>query len=168
MTRVLACAGTHPAHFSLLHRAVAALVEARHEVTWQHGSSLPVPGARNVGLVSHADLTREMLTADLVLTQASPGLVFQAIRLQRPVICIARRKERREHVDDHQVDFAAWLSAEGYAISVEDLTELSESLSRALEYPRALDMSAELALREKHFATDVWALARSLLEGGSQ
>jgi UDP-N-acetylglucosamine transferase subunit ALG13 len=54
--------------------------------------------------------------ADVIITHAGSGALFNAIKSGKKIIAVARLKEYREMVDNHQVELVKKLSGEGYII----------------------------------------------------
>jgi UDP-N-acetylglucosamine transferase subunit ALG13 len=55
-------------------------------------------------------------TADIVITHAGSGAIFNAIKNNKKIIAVARLKKYGEMVDDHQTELVRKLSTEGYII----------------------------------------------------
>lgn len=99
------------------------------EVLWQVGSTdvdhLLNDQSRGLGLekarshVPETDLTEAMRDADVVITHAGVGLATLALANRQCPVVIPRRACRHEHVDDHQRQLAAFLSARGLAVAAE-------------------------------------------------
>lgn len=67
--------------------------------------------------------------ARIVITHATASSVFLAIKFGEKIpIVVPRRKRWREHVDDHQVEFAQFLEERGLAIVVNKTTKLEEAV----------------------------------------
>ena len=80
--------------------------------------------------VSATDMSRWLGWANLSVTQASPGFVFGALERGVWPIVVGRQRSRREHVDDHQVQFAAVLARLGLATAVSEVEDLHDILSQ--------------------------------------
>ncbi len=88
-------------------RAVERLVSIIPEgidVLWQTGDT----DTSGLGIDSHAslptlELTKAMAEADAVITHAGTGSIISALQAGKRPLIIPRRKEFREHVDDHQL-----------------------------------------------------------------
>lgn len=167
MTAVLCCAGTHGDAFHTLRDAAAMLVSAGHVVHWQHGATPRIEGALNCQYLPHNELARAMREADVVITGASPGLAFQAVRAGARLVCLPRRRHFNEHVDDHQVRFAKWLAEEGYAVVVYSADEALEAVhdmgGAAIDSAYSTQAREELLRREHQFAADVLRTARAVV-----
>lgn len=81
--------------------------------------------------------------ADVIITHAGSGALFNAIRLHKKVIAFARLKRYGEHIDDHQLELARKLSEEGYIIDgTHDLPAAWEKLKDFV--PREYDFSSAI------------------------
>jgi UDP-N-acetylglucosamine transferase subunit ALG13 len=98
----------------------------------------------------------QMATAEIAVTQGGPGSVAAARRSGKRPLVVPRRKELREHVNDHQVAFAEHLSRIGAIELAQTRESLFELLSRAMRDPGWLSVAEE---REGHVADTVAAFA---------
>jgi UDP-N-acetylglucosamine transferase subunit ALG13 len=111
---------------------------SRVDLRVQHGTSAPVPGARNVALVSHAELLSWMSEADCVVLHGGPGGMFDALRCGLRPLVVPRRASLGEHVDDHQVAFTRRMAAQGHVIEIRTAEALASHLDAV--QPQARDM----------------------------
>lgn len=80
------------------------------DVLWQIGST----DASGLGIDAHAvlptaDLNRAMAESDVVITHAGAGSAISALRAGKRAVFVPRRKQFKEHIDDHQELLAAEL-----------------------------------------------------------
>ncbi len=131
---VLVSAGTYHLPFERLGQWMEPWI-ARHpdiDVVVQHGTSSPVPGARNVTMVPHGDLMRLYDEADAIVLQGGAGGVMDARSRSRIPILVPRRPDLGEVVDRHQLEFARELAILGAAHTVETAATLHEALTDAV------------------------------------
>jgi UDP-N-acetylglucosamine transferase subunit ALG13 len=109
-------------------------------VRWivQHGSTRPVDGAENVGLLPRDGLLDLLRSADLVLTQGGPGGIMDSRGCGTVPIVVPRLARLDEVVDDHQVAFARQLARGGLVVVAESEPDLHAALDRAVADPAAL------------------------------
>ncbi len=109
-------------------------------VRWivQHGSSRPLDGAENVGLLPRDGLLELLRGADLVLTQGGPGGIMDSRACGTVPIVVPRLARLDEVVDDHQVAFARQLARGGLVVVAESEPDLHAALDRAVSDPAAL------------------------------
>lgn len=133
--RVVVSLGTH--HFPFF-RAVEAVVRCLAaagitNVTWQLGSTPPptaLPG-RVEAMLPADELEAAIAAADLVIGHAGVGLAVTSLAAGTVPVLLPRRRSRREHTDDHQVQLARELDRRGLAVATEVGELTVEHLERA-------------------------------------
>lgn len=167
--RVLVSVGTHEQPFDRLLRAVEGAIAqfSLHEWVVQHGVSRLLEagqsGVRTRAFFSGPEMDEEFQAADLVVSQASPGIVFGALRHGAWPVVLGRRKSSGEHVDDHQVSFARFLADRGLATELTHSDDLVSALAILCKEPaevraeRVQAAAQHINAREKQFRDDVWA-----------
>ncbi len=155
---ILVAVGTHHQPFErLLRAAVDVARETGERVVVQRGCSrLDLPGCE-----VHDELAPERFAALLaevrvVVLHAGSSSFLEARASGRIPIVVPRRPEHGEHVDDHQVRFAASLGQE--AVVVEP-----EALVRAVLDHREPRIAIEPDARSHAFCERFEALAQGLL-----
>ena len=113
--KVLLSVGTHEQPFARMVDVADRLAAAGHDVTIQYGYSRAPELARGFAFASGDELIAAMAGADEVVTHAGPATVLQALDVGRQPIVFPRSRAHGEHVDEHQVEFAAHLGAKGLA-----------------------------------------------------
>lgn len=106
------------------------------DVLVQHGYT-PAPRiARGVVILSPAELNQALADADVAVSHGGPGTIA-AIRGSglQPVV-IPRDPTHGEHVDGHQMRFAAWAGRRGLATVVLTVEELDDAVETALGLER--------------------------------
>ncbi len=106
--------------FPLLVERLLELLPADAEVLWQTGdtdvSGFPIEGRE---AIPERELTAAMAAADLVVAHAGVGAALAAFEVGKCPLLVPRRREREEHIDDHQIQIAAELSRRGIAVFAE-------------------------------------------------
>jgi UDP-N-acetylglucosamine--N-acetylmuramyl-(pentapeptide) pyrophosphoryl-undecaprenol N-acetylglucosamine transferase len=106
--------------FPLLIERLLELLPADAEVLWQTGdtdvSGFPIEGRE---AIPERELTAAMADADLVVAHAGVGAALAAFEVGKCPLLVPRRREREEHIDDHQIQIAAELSRRGIAVFAE-------------------------------------------------
>jgi UDP-N-acetylglucosamine--N-acetylmuramyl-(pentapeptide) pyrophosphoryl-undecaprenol N-acetylglucosamine transferase len=125
--------GTHHFGFPQLLERLQDVLPDKADIVWQIGSSPPPPDIR--GRVERqlpaGELARLIGEADVVVGHAGVGLALTALAAGKVPVLVPRRRSRREHTDDHQVELARELDRMGLAVTAE-VGELSfEHLERA-------------------------------------
>ena len=72
------------------------------------------------------EFSKYMNDARVVITHAGVGTIIAGLNLNKKMIVAARRKEYKEHVNDHQLQILETFSKEGYIIPLEDFSKLEE------------------------------------------
>lgn len=100
---------------------------------WPARAPASLSGAPMLGIT---ELTQLMEVADVVVTHGGPGLIMEARAARHVPIVIPRDPALGEHVDSHQMDFAARLRNEGTIRLVSSLDELREAVRLTREQGR--------------------------------
>ena len=139
----------HP--FDRLARAVDELARANEfgeEFFVQLGTCSYEPQhARFERFLSFGDVCEQVRRASVTVTHAGAGSTLMCIEQGKHPVMVPRRSSYGEHVDEHQLPFAAKLEAGGLAIVVREMTELSAAIAaaRSLSAPAdALGRAREL------------------------
>ena len=120
--QVVVSLGMHSFAFdAAVARLRDVLMEVGAEVLWQLGST-PDPGNLPGEVVSNLpveELQTAVERASIVVGHAGVGLSLMALDAGKVPVLLPRRRRRREHTDDHQVQLARELQRRGLAVSVE-------------------------------------------------
>ncbi len=114
---------------------------ARHldvEILLQRGTTAALvasPNIRSVDMLAYDDLVGAMAGADAVVAQGGPGGILDARSVGHRPIVVPRRHDLGEHVDDHQVRFAAWMAERGSIDVASDEADLAARLDAVLADP---------------------------------
>lgn len=122
---VVAC-GTHHQPFDRLVCAADVLADHFAEtVVVQRGSSrAPAPRCHVVDEVPPTTFVAWLRTARIVVLHAGSSSFLEARSEGRTPILVPRRPEHGEHVDDHQVRFAASVGREAVVAEPTDLVDV--------------------------------------------
>jgi UDP-N-acetylglucosamine transferase subunit ALG13 len=142
---VLAVVGTDVHRFDRLMDWLEGWYAARRDrpaMLVQHGSSRApaIPGA--TAFLEHDRLTDAMARARVVVTHGGPASITEARRHGHVPVVVARDPAYGEHVDDHQLLFAARMAALGVVRLCATAGELAGSLELGLEDPATLTTTA--------------------------
>ena len=88
------------------------------------------PGA---AYLSHEETRERIAGADAIVCHGGPGTIVDCLRSGTMPIVVPRRHSEGEHVDDHQVRFAARLEESAYIKVAHSSAELAELLEAALQ-----------------------------------
>lgn len=109
-------------------------VDAR--VVIQHGASAAPALAEGMPMVGHEEVTRIMHDADVVVCHGGPATIADARAAGHRPLVMPRDPRRGEHVDNHQMLFAARLATAGLVTLVADEIQLVDGLEAAAATPR--------------------------------
>ena len=159
---VFVSVGTHEQGFPRLLSAIAELIEGDRLGTRWRVQTGPIASAfpehvQTQQACTHDEMLENLSWADVMISQASPGNVFTALAMTTQPIVVARQHRLSEHVDDHQMVFARYLSETGLAMNATEAHSIAACLDALrLEEPDA----RAYRLRRSHSAsllrTRIW------------
>lgn len=116
---ILFVTGTHETCFARLVEAAerTALAMAPEEVVAQVGScATTLHHARGVPFLAAHDIAALIRRARIVVTHGGPGTIREVLEVGKVPVVVPRDPALGEHVDDHQVFYAAHLERLGRAV----------------------------------------------------
>lgn len=128
---ILGVVGTHGQPMLRMVGALDAFARdnPQEEVRIQAGPAAhTVRHAHAVDYVGGDTLQEWATAATVVVTHGGPSLLLELVDSGRVPIVMPRERSFREHVDDHQVEFAEFLAARGLVIVVRSAEELRQAL----------------------------------------
>jgi UDP-N-acetylglucosamine transferase subunit ALG13 len=127
--------GTHEAPFDRMLRAVCEL-DLGEQLVVQYGpSAVRCEGAVESEYLPFDEVVDYIREARAVVMHAGVGSVMISLANGKRPIVMARLQRLGEHVDDHQLELARRLEANGLLTLVEDSPALAEALGRGAEPP---------------------------------
>ena len=121
--------GTHEAPFDRMLRAVYDL-QLEEDLVVQHGpSAVRSDRADEVEYLAFDEVVEHIRQARAVFMHAGVGSVMISLANGKRPIVMARRHEFDEHVDDHQVELARRMEANGLVTVVDDSDALATALA---------------------------------------
>lgn len=158
---VFATVGTDQHPFDRLVRWLdrVAAGNAALQCVIQYGTSTPPAFAAGIDYLNHNQLLGWIDRAAVVITHGGPASIIQVRERHGRPIVIPRDPRRGEHVDRHQLDFAAMLArmdAVDVAATSDDLSDLVSDHLRTEPIPTAA-LSGE-PVGVARFANEVNAL----------
>lgn len=125
---IFATVGTHQDGFPRMLAALETLGDDVDLVV-QYGHGRAPSNARVAeAFLPFPSMTAYFDAADVVVTHAGVGSILLAVRHGHRPIVIPRLKRHREHLDDHQVQLAEQLAAQGRVHVVWDERELAAAV----------------------------------------
>lgn len=127
---IFATVGSTDFRFDRMIRALDRL--PGEQLSVQHGPVAPPPGAAEAqSFMEFPEVVEHMEAADTVICHAGAGSILCAFRAGHTPVVVPRLARHSETVDDHQLELARALAADGRVIAVEDLATLSEAVASA-------------------------------------
>jgi UDP-N-acetylglucosamine transferase subunit ALG13 len=127
---IFATVGSTQFPFDRMIRALDRL--PGEQLTVQHGPVSPPPGAAEAqDFMEFPDVVERMEAAEVVICHAGAGSILCAFRAGHTPVVVPRLARYSETVDDHQLELARALAAEGRVIAVEDLATLPAAVASA-------------------------------------
>jgi UDP-N-acetylglucosamine--N-acetylmuramyl-(pentapeptide) pyrophosphoryl-undecaprenol N-acetylglucosamine transferase len=132
--RVVVSLGTHEFPFpALVERLREEVPPGLEDLVWQLGSTAnpgDLPGAV-IKQLPPQGLKEAIRAADVLVGHCGVGLALTALSAGKVPVMVPRRRRRREHTDDHQVELACELDRRGLAVVAEAGELRREHLERA-------------------------------------
>jgi UDP-N-acetylglucosamine transferase subunit ALG13 len=142
--RIFVTLGTiRPYRFDALVDAVLATGLAGDSTVWQLGETTrdDLPGSV-YNYMSSDEFDTSCADADVVITHAGVGTILALLEMGICPVVVPRRRDRHEHVDDHQLQISAHVAEAGVAIVRESGELKAEDVVSALSR-RVAPLSAE-------------------------
>jgi UDP-N-acetylglucosamine transferase subunit ALG13 len=127
--------GTNEARFDRLVRAAAVLAEGERVVLQRGSSRLDAPCTDCRDFMTYQEICDRVREARVVVTHAGVGSICVALQHGKRPIVVPRLKAFGEAVDDHQLQFARRLAAQGLVCLVEDAADLPAAVASAVVSP---------------------------------
>lgn len=120
--------GTHPGQFTRLIKKIDSIApKIKEKIIIQRGFTKYTP--KNVEFIEFTDdIDKYFKKARLVLVQSATSLIETSLKHRKPLITIPRLKRYGEHINDHQVEFAEYVSEKYGVKSIIDIDELTPEL----------------------------------------
>lgn len=80
--------------------------------------------------LSTDEFQKYMNSARVIITHAGVGTILNGLKLHKKMVVAARRKEYKEHVNDHQIQLLETFANEGYIIPLYDFDKLQEAIDK--------------------------------------
>lgn len=127
---ILVTVGTSSWDFTRLLREMDRIAEVIDEEVVMQISDInyEVKNAKYFRFTSACEINALYEQASVIISHAGVGCIISALKKDKPIIIIPRRKKFREHFDDHQVDIARELEREGKVKVVWDIETLESAI----------------------------------------
>lgn len=121
---ILVTVGTHNQGFDRLAKAADELVnELKEQIIIQYGTSGYSPKyAESFQWTTQEHMLELIADARVVITHAAAGSIIEVLKAGKPLVVVPRLRQYNEHFDDHQLQLARALQAEGRAVLIQNIT----------------------------------------------
>lgn len=125
---IFVAVGTHPEQFDrLIERIDSIAQKIKEKIIIQRGFTSYVP--KNCESFDFSpSLDKYYKEARLVIVQAATSLLEFLLKYKKPVIAVPRQKRFKEHINDHQVEFALFIQEKTGAMTIVDIEKLTPEL----------------------------------------
>ena len=121
--------GTQDKQFKRLLEAVDKL-DINEKIIAQIGSTDFASAKMEIyKYMSIDEFTKYINEARVVITHAGAGTITLGLKLHKKMIVAARRKEYKEHVNDHQMQILENFSNEGYIMPLKNFDDLEKLIN---------------------------------------
>ena len=133
--------GTHPDQFDRLIRRIDEIAPLiKEEIIVQKGFTKYIP--KNVKYFEFTDKMDEYYkNARLVIAQSATSLIEFIIKYGKPVITVPREAKYKEHINDHQVEFAEYFSKKSGVLMIRDMEKITPELLKTYNKKTKLDLT---------------------------
>lgn len=80
------------------------------------------------------ELKKLIIKADLIITHAGVGSIFDGIVNNKKIIAAARLKEYKEHVNDHQLEIIREFKNKGYILELNNFNNLDKVIAESKKF----------------------------------
>ncbi len=162
--KVFVSVGTHPQPFDRLLRELDSIAARKKNFSFfaQTGSSSYKPkNFPSKPFLGEQEYKRRIREASLVISHAGAGTIINSMLQRKRLIVVPRLLRFAEHTDDHQVDLAEALDAQGKVIAVKEMGQLAAAIERAAKFkPSAASGRERLVARIMGFLNEAGALRK--------
>lgn len=134
--------GTQDKHFSRLLEAVEKL-NIEEKIIAQTGSTDFKSNKMEIHrYMSAEEFEKYVKDARVIITHAGVGTIILGLKFHKKMIVAARRKEYKEHVNDHQMQILDNFSKEGYILPLYEFDNLEKLINEEFK-PREYTSNKE-------------------------
>ncbi len=122
--------GTQDKHFRRLLEAVEKL-DINEKIVAQVGSTEFESKKMEIHkFMTQDEFNKYMKEARVIITHAGVGTIIAGLKMHKKMIVSARKKEYKEHVNDHQEQILRTFADEGYIIPLENFDDLEKLIEK--------------------------------------
>lgn len=129
---ILVMLGTQDNSFERLLKEIEHLIETgiiQEEVIVQAGNTkFESNKMKIIDFVSQKELEEYINEASYIITHGGVGSITEALKQNKKIIAVPRKKEHKEHVNNHQMQIVENFDKQGYIIGIQDIEELEKAI----------------------------------------
>lgn len=120
--------GTHPDQFDRLIKRIDEIAPLiKEKIIVQRGFTKYKP--KNVEYFDFTDnIDKYYKDSRIVIAQSATSLIEFVLKYGKPVITIPRESRYKEHINDHQVEFAEYFAKRANVLMIRDMRNLTPKL----------------------------------------
>ena len=131
---ILVTLGTQDNPFERLLKKIEQLIEKgiiQDEVIVQAGNTkFKSNKMKIIDFVSQKELEEYINKASYIITHGGVGSITVALKQNKKVIAVPRKKEYKEHVNNHQIQIVENFNKQGFIIGIQDIEELENAINK--------------------------------------
>ncbi len=129
---ILVTLGTQDNSFERLLKEIEHLIETgiiQEKVIVQAGNTkFESNKMKIIDFVSQKELEEFINKASYIITHGGVGSITEALKQNKKIIAVPRKKEYKEHVNNHQMQIVENFNKQGYIIGIQDIEELEKAI----------------------------------------
>ena len=129
---ILVMLGTQDNSFERLLKEIEHLIETgiiQEKVIVQAGNTkFESNKMKIIDFVSQKELEEYINKASYIITHGGVGSITEALKQNKKIIAVPRKKEHKEHVNNHQMQIVENFDKQGYIIGIQDIEELEKAI----------------------------------------
>lgn len=89
---------------------------------------------RLIPYFSQDELDRYRKDASLIITHGGVGSILDGCRINKKIIGVARLKEFKEHINDHQIEICERFAQDGYILFARNLDDIPRLINDSITF----------------------------------
>ena len=141
--------GTHPDQFDRLIRRIDEIApKIKEEIIVQRGFTRYVP--KNIKYFEFTDeMDKYYKKARIVIAQSATSLIEFILKYGKPVITVPREAKYKEHINDHQVEFAEYFAKKANVLMIRNMNDLTVELLKKYNKKPKINLGGLFKLQNK-------------------
>lgn len=141
--------GTHTDQFDRLVKRIDEIApKIKEEIIVQRGFTKYTP--KNVKYFDFTDNINDYYKkARIVIVQSATSLIEFILKYGKPVITVPREAKYKEHINDHQVEFAEYFAKKANVLMIRNMKDLTPELLKKYNKKPKINLDGLHNLQEK-------------------